>query len=538
MSTNWDLLVENHFATRKQKPLYEALGQLVNQVIEETLDSDLVEGLQEERGAESRSDRQKQFTIFLPMIRLSEKEWGKEGTKDREIITNLLSRIVGGGSTLTEKIELLNEYLDAPVKEDATTADIMTAIVFLDTLTNIMIHFNASAAGFTFEGFLAAMLAGEQVPAGTAGIQDIIDNEKNPISLKLLTEKGSRYVKGSYLDLIGHFTDESKASPYIIDPETGDQIENPNYLSKSGVTGSMKYLIGLKSWRESEANKMGELEGAIKFYEFIFDARTFLESLFSYEKNKKLLLLPADLGQGDQNVRSGEFYDPLGYKEGGEIYNNLHTAPQKKMYADLVDNMTGEAAQEHWENNFEAREHPVKADKYHIVFSETGEEVRTLGLPGKAMRGADPRFRKSSEYAREGTLSYGESVRLLQAALAESDQKFWDLIKETDGAGSGPETQFIIASKYWMKDYEDGVGFLGQIKIGRAAITELAEKYADKLSQRIFDIYEMLENLSLELNGYFVGGDKESGLKAAQTADNIESGTRKYIEKEKESELG
>ena len=278
---------------------------------------------------------------------------------------------------------------------------------------------------------------------------------------------------------------------------------------------------------------MGELDGAIKFYEFIFSARTFLESLFSYEKNKKLLLLPADLGQTEQAVRTDEFYDPLGYREDGEVYNNLYTGAQRKIYADLVDNMTNEAAQAHWEGNFEVREHPSKPGKYHIVSLETGGEVRTLGLPGKANRGADPRFRKSSEYAREGTLSYGESIKLLQAALAESDQKFWDLIKETDGAGAGEETQFIISPKYWMKDYEDGVGFLGQVRVGRAAITELAEKYADKLSQRIFDIYEMLENLSLELNGYFVGGDKEAGLKAAQTADDIESGTREYIEKEK-----
>jgi hypothetical protein len=28
MSTNWDLLVENHFAARKQKPLYEVLNKL------------------------------------------------------------------------------------------------------------------------------------------------------------------------------------------------------------------------------------------------------------------------------------------------------------------------------------------------------------------------------------------------------------------------------------------------------------------------------------------------------------------------------
>ena len=38
MSTNWDLLVENHFASKRQKPIYEVLNNLIGQVIEETLD--------------------------------------------------------------------------------------------------------------------------------------------------------------------------------------------------------------------------------------------------------------------------------------------------------------------------------------------------------------------------------------------------------------------------------------------------------------------------------------------------------------------
>ena len=528
---DWDRLINERFAGKNDT--LKMLSETIDEVLSEL--TDLRTPINEDADS---GQKRKKFTITLPTIRLSEKEWGKEGTKDREIITNLLSRIIGSGSTISEKINLLNDYLTQPVREDATTADVMTTIVFLDTLTNIMIHFNAAAAGFTFEGFLAAMLEGEQVPAGTSGIQDIIDNEKNPLSLKLLTEVTTPYVHGSYYDLISHFTDPSKLSPYIVDPETGKEIENPDYLGQAGVGGSMKYLIALKSWRESDANKMGELAGTISFYEFVFSARTFLESLFSYQKNKKLLLLPANLGlDGAGSDEQTDFYDPLGYKNDGEIYNNLTTSRQKQFYRDLVDNMTAEAGKDFWENTFEVVKNSNSPGKYHIVSRETGEVIAPTtkargtsfpGLPTKKQRGADPRFRKSAEYAGKDTLSYGQSVKLLQTALADSDQKFWDLIKETSGMGSGEETQFVISPNYWKKDYEDGVGYLGQIKIGRAAIRDLADKYAEKLDQRIFDIFEMLEKLSAELNGYFVGGNKEDGLAAASTANEIESGTREY----------
>ena len=134
-----------------------------------------------------------------------------------------------------------------------------------------MVHFNASAAGFTFEGFLSALLSGQQVPAGTAGIQDLIDADDNPISLKLLTEKPGD-VHGSYKDLVDHFVDPGGLKQ---DPESGQ------YVGGAGAEGRMTYVVALKSFQEKEAGEKLKGKEYIRFFQFDFSAETFFESLMS-----------------------------------------------------------------------------------------------------------------------------------------------------------------------------------------------------------------------------------------------------------------
>ena len=69
---------------------------------------------------------------------------------------------------------------------------------------------------------------------------------------------------------------------------------------------------------------------------------------------------------------------------------------------------------------------------------------------------------------------------------------------------------------------------MGGIKVGKSVVTKLANKYADILNQKIFDIFAELEELSDALNSYFVGGNKDSALEAARAAGRIEGRTRRY----------
>ena len=71
--TNWDLLVENHFAARKQKPLAEILNQLIEQVMAEALDFGMPEVLGEEG---ETAGTQRTYTIDdIPLIPISELGW-------------------------------------------------------------------------------------------------------------------------------------------------------------------------------------------------------------------------------------------------------------------------------------------------------------------------------------------------------------------------------------------------------------------------------------------------------------------------------
>ena len=47
-----------------------------------------------------------------------------------------------------------------------------------------------------------------------------------------------------------------------------------------------------------------------------------------------------------------------------------------------------------------------------------------------------------------------------------------------------------------------------------------------KLEQKGIALFEKVETLTNQINGYFIGGDKTKGLAAAETAGEIETGTR------------
>ena len=125
------------------------------------------------------------------------------------------------------------------------------------------------------------------------------------------------------------------------------------------------------------------------------------------------------------------------------------------------------------------------------------------------------------------------SIRKLEEALAESPDNFWGLIAKTLGYAGGVSgvTQFDIHREYYeRKSYNaDGMGLIGQIPVGKAAVTNLAQNYVDVLNQQIFDLFEKVELLANQINSYFIGGDKTKGLAAADTAQEISAGQREYV---------
>ena len=532
-------LLENYFKPKPLEPeqftIFEII-ELVNDMMEK--DPSLLEA--KDAAVETEAE-QKQLSVTMPIIRISEKMWGKEGSQDRNIIQNLLGKIVKHGTTLTDKIRLINDFLDPenPVETD-DVSEILTNIVLLDTLTNIMVHFNASAAGFTFEGFLSALLAGKQVPAGTAGIQDLIDNDANPISLKLLTEKPG-HVHGSYRDLVDHFIDPThketgakRTEDTYTDPETGQEVENPHYVGKAGVDGQMTYVVALKSFREKEAAEALEGTEYIQFYQFDFTAETFFESLMSSEHNANLLLLPDSLLQSPEEQPSQDkAYDPLTPEQLSQLYGGKKSGYDPGTagaYRKIISMFDSEYAMEILANA-KLIPHPKNPKKMVLVGSDD-EPIVYKPLPS-----GDVRWKKVGAKTYTEYLDFKTSVNLLRQALEESPERFWNLIAKTSGyegsvkvPGHGSVTQFAISAAYYKeKNYDqDGFGYVGIIYVGRKAVTDLAQRYAGVLNQQIFDIFEQVQTLSEQINAYFVAGDKPQAMAAAETAKEIKAGTEEY----------
>jgi len=496
---------------------------------------------------EAAAEETRDIVLRLPIFRLSEKMWGKEGTEDRAIIENIMSKIIAKGNTLKDKIRLLSNFIQSPPQTD-DISEILSHIVFLDTLTNIMVHFNASAAGFTFEGFLAALLGGMQIPAtGAGGVQDLIDNDKMPISLKLLTGEGGEgkaAVEGSYKDLCDHFIDPGGLRQ---DEESG------HYLGgTAGAEGHMTYVIALKSFQESKAEEAleGEEAQVINFYQFDFNAHNFLDSMRSNPNNMKLLLLPEDLA--DNPVDDA----PTTHVEAGEedllnIFNredfDALLAPDKKKLIILINKydantVTDLFSKMDFQDIIDSSGNAT--GRKELVWKDTRAKFQTprtdakRQLPWEPQKGSE-KLKAVGPVKHDTYLDVATSIGILEQALAKNPEKFWGYIARTLGyvQGASGVTQFNIARRYYeRKSYDThGMGFIGGIPVGRAAVNALAQAYVDVLNQEIFDLFERVETLTNQINGYFVGGDKTKGLAAAETAGEIETGTREYIEKAEEA---
>ena len=153
------------------------------------------------------------FVLSLPKFTPSE-AWGKPESMERAQIQKIFDT-VGGGATIKEKLDFLNDSIKNPSGGITAPRRIISTLILMESLAAVVRSFNSASAGFVFEGFLSALFRGRQeaeVSAkGNLPIQDLIafselgtDAEGNdrsvPVSLKLLSKATN--IEGSYTNLI------------------------------------------------------------------------------------------------------------------------------------------------------------------------------------------------------------------------------------------------------------------------------------------------------------------------------------------------
>ena len=194
----WDNSLMEHFAPKKGGLNLDLLMEMVAEVMDS--------------GVTLLSEKKKQTKRFSQMIDIGvltpSEAWGDPSSQSRQHI-NKIFRSITGGKDISKRIESINSFLD-PDKAILKRAPgrMINMMMIVEALQATLNDYNESAAGFVFEGFMAALTGGNQVAgkvAGTLPIEDFMafseyGGASVPVSLKLLGAKGN--VKGSFTNIV------------------------------------------------------------------------------------------------------------------------------------------------------------------------------------------------------------------------------------------------------------------------------------------------------------------------------------------------
>jgi len=485
----------------------------------------------------------------VPEIPVSELGWArlKTGAGDVKIpseqraqLDNFLQNIARGGD-LQDKIQKLAEFYaggsemmqDLKSANDAETIKKTLAyLTFYKTLTKIITNFNASAAGFAFESFLGVLLGGNQIATGNKTIADLTSGDGTPISLKLYAE-ATLHVGGSYTDLV-------------------NDLIRPPYL--------MQYVVVMKNL----SGKGSDLEGTLKFYRFNFT----LENLFdvlSTSRDPYVIMLPQDF------VKNPDTFDI-------ELPEFMSTEEAEEMFSNLIKDAMGDAALAErvlqtvdWANNTAIFSAPKRPGFAKISVGQGGRSHRPgssapLARLLKTADFTDPSLSASTYGNTEEIVNYfemiyraNETVREKYLEVNQARREVVDRVVGGSFASPRKSVEFYrtltpelkrmalrVSRGYVYTDQfsmnrsdvlqvpesalpsgQPAVG-IGAIEIGTSKIQGMLNNIRGLINTAIFDIFNNLKLLTINIQAYFAGGmeDEQKADNAIEAADNIGEKTK------------
>ena len=553
-----DSLIENTFSSKRKNDTgfnFNSLLEIVSEVLETMPPQQFL--VKEKKNKEGKTT---QFTIsMIPDIEVSELGWSDVRTpetgepirgRERQILEAYLENIVGdsgGIDSLPQKLEALSKLADNPEEfvssetSGKTTAQklrtVISFLVFYKTLTKIIANFNASAAGFSFESFLATLLKGRQIPASGAGtIADFVDEDGVKVSLKLYKET-SVEVGGSFVDLTGDLIRDEKMTYLVVmknlkgSRETLDGIltfykfdftlENIMEILKDTKAFSARCIILPLEGDSLDTDEVPERVNAVQmmrdgFEKYISDridneevVSKILDTdefIFNTPENKEIrtttLLYPPTKGQKLERAIN-ILKDVLGVDDSvatqvaAEIYN-----ASKMAKADLTS----------------ARDlRKQKVSSLLPSLAQYGKAPKDKDEKEEYQRDVYNAAYKSSEYY-SGLSTEEKKKALLRTNGYINELQFSMNRKEVVDVASG--------HKGTEGDAEPSIGVL---KVGTSSLQSMLDSSIAALNTDIFSVFSNLQDLSDSLNSFFAGGlaDDDQAVKAIDNANAIEGKTEK-----------
>jgi hypothetical protein len=490
---------------------------------------------------------------LIPSPPVSELGWGalktpEEGgtpvdPKSRRALAQYLKNIPG--VDIKAKLAELNKAMDTEYKPTGKTAaeqlqQIISYLVFYKTLTQVITNFNASAAGFAFESFLAVLLdakGGKQVPASAgATIADIVLTSKDnlPISLKLYKE-GQLKVGGSYKQLVDDLTGEYPLMQYIAVTKdiSGEGPTAQGLLNFYGFNFTKDNFLEILAKRAKELNLM-QIPG------MFFKPVEELEDELKQGGLQQLLAIP---GRSEVNVQpiaedylnrtiasvESAFGKDIAeqYKEAFDAYVDVNTGDYKltKGQFSATPAFKGSA-------NLVKQIELEKSQRSQLLQLLRNEYEKSRKARSKKAKGGSARRDKIKDLGyRSPRTSY---KRLLKLQKEASPELFEAAMKSTIGYITNKQFELSKGDLLKMGEIENkdnlypyGTFELGNLRVGSQNIQNILDNSVNEFNEKVFTIFNDLKTLSSSLNGYVSGGLQDDNLAdtAKSSAEDIASGT-------------
>ena len=471
-----DQLVENFL---QPKPASLSMSQLI-EMVEEMIDAreTLVE--QEQTGKEVTPD----INIKLPAIRITE-DFGKIGTKDREIIETYTKNIQG--STLQEKIANLNSVLTEK-KADADIGEILATMMVCEILYSIVSQFTESAGGFIFEGFLAGLFGGKAVqitdPSEIEGmdasgkpITDVILGDRH-YSLKLLGQKTE--VKGSFRNMVEHF----KVIDHIVYLDAR-RVDKDQGLQLGEFTITLEDFLDV--FFDPIIKKVGRTQ---KEFTNAKEFKAFLKSLKGKATPKGVVFGKPGFVKDEKFKDTRQFIFTPRLDEAGVSSEGL-----KQILRDI---------------------------------QATPDEELDQYAPFAALY-ADSKYEGSKAEKLFGQFS---NIQNIQKAIdSKNKDQIIAALEKTPGYQEQLQFNFTRLQSENIENFKE----IGTLMIGEKYMKATYAAYGDKLLQTIVPVYNSLQAFTDNVNQFFLGvseGDqdrKQYGLDAIKDAQTLETVTDKAV---------
>ena len=571
MSTNWDTLIESHFAKKKERSrlTLEMLLETVNEVVGEipAPSEQAPANVLQEQGADTLT------WSSIPDIPISEIGWSAMETRDgvhipspeRAQLEQFLSKVAPGEDLATKLKDLSSFYkMDDSIIEGLKTGNLkenigkaISYLVFFKTLTQILTHFNASSAGFSFESFLAVLLGGQQIATNSQTIADLTDANDVPISLKLYREGGLE-VGGSFTDLVLDLAKDNwnNTMQYIAVTKAFDEdtegmqttgtlnwyrfnfnIDNVfNIIARSSKErsglGSRKNILLPKPFMESnglEIEGLPEKEASMPHDEEL--ETQFLELLeLEIENNPEAgfmvdgspIFTIEELRQTLNWAKDDRLFPQKKLPDGSKVVvrgrvgmkitvirEKLHAADHKfaPYAAELAVIIRAANANltERYKKTEQKKARQVVVNQMYFYEGPTDEE--RLEISRKFYEDADFELKKKCLMVCHGYITTGH-FKLSQGMVLSI------------AANAAPTPGELFPAG--QSDVN-----IGSLEIGASNVMNVLRKIAAVLNENIFEIFNNLKLLTTNIQGYFAGGleETEKAKTAITAAENIETKT-------------